>query len=78
MICRLKQLLMQSNAVIRERERLSAYEYLRLCVSQQYSAVAFLRIFKLNCFKNLDSKKCYVAFQLQNYFIDKYAGQPQL
>ncbi len=35
-ICIPMQLLIQSNALIRERERLSMCEYLRLCVSQQH------------------------------------------
>ncbi len=39
LICRLMQLLMQFNVVIRERERLSACEYLRGCLCASLSSV---------------------------------------
>ncbi len=73
MICRLMQLLMQSNALIRERER--ACEYQHLCFSQvQQQHLLIMN----HWFYYLATEKCHVAFQLRNYFIDKFAGQPQL
>ncbi len=52
-------------------------ECLHLCFSQQGSAAESTNIdsliFKLNCFKNLATEKCHVAFQLQNYFTDEFS-----